>query len=206
MIGWWNGLTPIRTVKKYKVPLEDMSEFRKNLTENLLTTQMQSRFQSFYWLINILRHGKDEFITPEGDLVSLDLDRSRFSSVTPPTDLGINFTWCYTCYYDEWTYNSFHAVGPNQVPEKRLSSLLQQSLESEEVFSGLYNDKMGAVIDKRVEYYLQCADNCISKYGRQSVLLNYKGKMTGEELVNWFVFHSEYKNQNGKQAPSWVKL
>ena len=204
MIGWWNGLTPVRTGRKYKVPLEEMSEMRQNLTKNLYTTQLQSRYQSFYWLINILRHGKDEFITPEGDLVSLDLDRSRFSVATPPESPTINFTWCYTCYFDEWTYHTFTSIS-NQPSDKRFSALMQESLDSEDVFRGLYTEKLGEVLDTRVSQYLNCAKRCIDEYGKDKVLLNEKRTMSDKEIVNWFVFNSEYKNQNGKQGPSWLK-
>ena len=205
MIGWWNGLTPIRTVRKNHVEITKTDEMRQNLTYNLFTTQMQSKFHSFYWLINILRHGKDEFITPQGDLVSLDLDRARFSYSTSPYDLGVNFTWCYTCYFDEYVYQLFNAIGPSQLSEFKLSSLLAESLSHEDIFKDIWDKRTGDTLDIRVRQYLQCADNCITKYGRENVILNYESNMSEREIVEWFVNHSEYKNQNGKKAPSWFK-
>lgn len=200
MIGWWRGLTPVRTVNKYKLPLNEMPALRERLSENLYTAQMQSRFHSFYWLINILRHGKDEFVTPEGDLVSLDLDRSRYASNNKlPMDLSVNFTWCYTCYYDKWTVDTFRLIGPTAPPEFKIANLLNISLASEE----LYSNRIGQALTVRVKTYLDCVDHCIDMYGRNTVLLEEEKYPQGRELVMWYVTHSEYKDMNGKRGPDW---
>mmetsp|Transcript_15518 Transcript_15518/g.60696 ORF Transcript_15518/g.60696 Transcript_15518/m.60696 type:complete len:469 (+) Transcript_15518:162-1568(+) len=202
VIGWWNDLTPVRTVRKYKAPLEDMPQIRAELGESLYTTQMQSRYHAFYWLINILRHGKDEFVTPQGDLVSLDLDRSRFTSTKRPNSLALNFTWCYTCYFDEEIVASFRAVGPTALPHQRLGAVMNESLH-DEVFGNLWDFRLGQALDDRVAYYLDCVDSCVQAYGADQVLLNYATQLSGADLVQWYVLHSEYKDMNGKRGPDW---
>ena len=203
MIGWWEDLTPVRTVRKYKEPVEDLYSRRVELSENLLTTQMQSKFHAFYLLVNILRHGKDEFITRHGDLVSLDLDRSRFKSTAPITGPSINYTWCYTCYMDQWVYDTFQAVGPSQPVDNRLGMLMKEMLAYEKFFQGLWDSRLAVALDTRVEMLLNCIDGCIDKWGRENVILNEPMTMTSKELVEYFVVHSEYKkNRNGQQGPS----
>lgn len=202
MIGWWNSLIPIRTVRKYKEPVEVSLAFRSELSENLLTTQMQSKYHAFYMLISILRHGKDEFITLDGDLVSLDLDRSRFKTVSPLTAPSINYTWCYTCYMDEWVYDTFQAVGPSQPVDNRLGSLMKVMLSHEEIFTGLWDSSLQKALDSRVMMLLDCIDSCINTWGRNNVILNEPRTMTNKELVEYFVTHSVYKTRNGQQGPS----
>ena len=34
-------------------------------------------------------------------------------------------------------------------------------------------------------------------------MLNFDTTMTGPELVQWYVLHSEYKDMNGKRGPDW---
>ena len=203
MIGWWDDLIPVRTVRKYKEEIEISYSKRFELAENLLTTQMQSKYHAFYLLINILRHGKDEFITKNGELVSLDLDRSRFKSTAPITGPSINYTWCFTCYMDEWVYSTFQAVGPSQAVDNRLGALMKVMLAQETTFPDLWDSRLGIALDTRVEMLLDCIDSCIEKWGRSNVILNEPYTMTSKELVTYFVEHSEYKkNRNGQQGPS----
>ena len=202
MIGWWEGLIPIRTVRKYKEEIPVSLKFRNELAKNLETTQMQSKFHAFYLLIHILRHGKDEFITKYGDLVSLDLDRAKFKSNSPITGPSINYTWCYTCYLDEGVYDIFQAVGPSQSPELRLGALMRDMLSHEDIFDNLWNPRLSFSLDERVQMLLDCIDNCIEKWGRENVLLNVKRSMTTKELVEYFVKNSVYKHQNGQEGPS----
>ena len=202
MIGWWDSLIPIRTVRKYKEEVEILYEQRAELSENLLTTQMQSKYHAFYLLINILRHGKDEFITKDGDLVSLDLDRSRFKSTNPITGPSTNYTWCFTCYMDEWVYDTFEAVGPSQPADNRLGALMKTMLAEEDIFPDLWDSRLGTALDTRVEMLLDCVDSCISKWGRSNVILNEPRTMSAHDLVEYFVTHSAYKSRNGQQGPS----
>ena len=164
---------------------------------------MQAKYHAFYLLINILRHGRDEFITKHGNLVSLDLDRSRYSSTKPITSPAVNFTWCHTCYMDRWIYDTFQAVGPKQPQTGRLGYLMKEVLSHEEIFRDIWDAKMGDALDTRVEMLLNCIDDCIYRYGEKNVLLNEpKDSMTAKELVTYFVTHSEYKDMNGKRGPS----
>ena len=203
MIGWWDSLIPVRTVRKYKEEVEILLEKRRPfLSENLYQAQMMSRYHAFYLLIHILRHGKDEFITEEGHLVSLDLDRSRFKSTAPLKASNMNYTWCFTCYMDEWVYDTFRAVGPEQSSDYRLGALMKEMLSHEDLFENLFDSRMGVALDTRVSMLLRCVDDCIQEYGRDNVLLNEERTMTPRQLVSWFVENSEYKNQNGKEGPS----
>lgn len=203
MIGWWDSLIPIRTINKKELNVEELLELRPGLGENLLTTQMQSKYHAFYLLINILRHGKDEFITKNGDLVSLDLDRARFQSTKPIASSAVNYTWCFTCYMDKWVYDTFQAVGPKQPQATRLSYLMREILYQEDIFKDIWDDALGKALDTRVSMLLDCTDNCIRRYGVENVLLSEPGdSMTPKEKVEWFVTHSVYKNMNGKRGPS----
>ena len=202
MIGWWDSLVPIRTISKRDLDHPTLLDLRQQLSENLLPAQMQSKFHVFYYLIYILRHGKDEFITKSGDLVSLDLDRSRFQSTTAPTNPTMNFTWCYTCYMDRSTYHTLKAVGPHQRSELRLSALMKEMLSHDDIFTKMYDVRLGNALDTRVEYLLGCIDSCITRLGENRVLLDEERWMTPRQLVEYFVTHSEYKNMNGKRGPS----
>ena len=203
MIGWWDSLIPIRTMNKRELPTEDLVALRPTLGKSPLTTQMQSKYHAFYLLINILRHGKDEFITKHGDLVSLDLDRARFQSTKLITSNTVNYTWCFTCYMDEWVYDTFQAVGPSQPESKRLGYLMREVLFYEDIFINIWNSDLGVALDTRVKMLLDCVDDCISKYGKQNVLLSESPySMSAKEKVEWFITNSEYKNMNGKRGPS----
>jgi len=200
MIGWWEGLIPIRTVKKARASQNKLAILRDDLQEFLLAAQMQSKYHTFYMLINILRHGKDEYITHTGDLVSLDLDRSRFRSTPILTAETTNFTWCYTCYMDRRTYDLLKAVGPDAPRDAKLSALMKIALSHEDIFMQLYDERMGIALDTRVRMLLACIDACILRYGESNVLLN-EPNATPRKIVEYFVTHSDYSNQNGKQGP-----
>merc|ERR1711974_241944 len=164
---------------------------------------MQSKYHAFYLLINILRHGKDEFITKNGDLVSLDLDRSRFQSSKLVTSSAMNYTWCFACYMDTWVYDTFQAVGPSQPEAMRLGNLMREVLLHEDIFVDIWGASLGKALNARVGMLLDCVDDCILRYGRENVLLNEPyDSMTAKEKVTWFVTNSEYKNMNGKRGPS----
>jgi len=203
MIGWWKNLIPIRTVRK-KLEGKDgrtPEKERKILQENLLATQMQSKFHSLYFLVNILRHGKDEFITSSGDLISLDLDRSRFRSTPAVSNSHFNYTWCYTCYLDRWVYETFQAVGPDNPRTVRLGTLMQNVLQHETIFPRLWNERMSITLDTRIKMILECTDKCIQEYGEDQVLLHEPHDISPKNVVEWFVTHSEYKSHNGKDGP-----
>ena len=203
MIGWWNSLIPIRTINKKELQVEELLALRPSLKENLLPTQMQSKYHAFYLLINILRHGKDEFITKDGDLVSLDLDRSRFQSTKPIASTAVNYTWCYTCYMDKWVYDTFQSVGPSQPQAGRLGYLMREILQQEDIFKDIWNKALSDALDTRVSMLLGCVDDCIRRYGVDNVILNEPtNSMTAKEKVEWFVTHSAYKDMNGKRGPS----
>jgi hypothetical protein len=201
MIGWWNDLVPIRTLYKKDRTLETLLGYREQLRPLPLIAQMQSKYHAFYWLIRILRHGKDEFVTKQGHLVSLDLDRSLFG--VSPELRSINYTWCYTCYMDQWVYDTFQAVGPSQPAQNRLGFLMRDMLALEDIFEGLWDNRLSNSLDHRVEKLLECIDDCIDRYGRQNVLIDHRHhKMTTREIVEWLVRNSDYQNQNGQQGPS----
>eukprot|EP01095_Lingulamoeba_sp_RSL-Kostka_P010030 TRINITY_DN3527_c0_g1_i1.p1 TRINITY_DN3527_c0_g1~~TRINITY_DN3527_c0_g1_i1.p1 ORF type:complete len:451 (+),score=121.21 TRINITY_DN3527_c0_g1_i1:23-1375(+) len=202
MIGWWDGLVPVRTIRKYKQPVELVKESRDTLKHDLYYTQDQSKFHSFYMLVDILRHGKDEFVTKTGDLVSLDLDRSRFKPGRFLKSHQTNYTWCYTCFLSQQVYDTFQAIGPSQPIPYRLSSLLKVSLKYEDIFENLYNPKMGLALDDRVEQLLSCIDECIDELGENNVLLNVPRPDSNKEIVKYYVTHSQYKDRNGQEGPS----
>ena len=204
MIGWWNSLIPIRTVNKKELEVPELLKLRNEFkeSESLLPAQMQSKYHAFYLLINILRHGKDEFITDTGDLVSLDLDRSRYQSTKAITSSSMNYTWCFTCYMDRWVYDTFQAVGPKQPETARLGYLMREVLKHEDIFEDIWNTQMGAAMNTRVEMLLECIDNCIYQFGEENVLLDEPKNWSAKDIVTYFVTHSEYKNMNGKKGPS----
>lgn len=203
MIGWWDSLIPVRTMRKYKEDIDTLEDIRRPfLSQNLYQAQMMSKYHTFYMLVNILRHGKDEFITREGDLVSLDLDRSRFKTTAPLRASDINYTWCYVCYMDKWVYDTFQAIGPNQPADFKLGALMKEMLSHEDLFNNLFDSRLGVALDQRVSMLLECVDQCIQQYGRDNVILDQTRALSNREIVEWFVRNSEYKKQNGKEGPS----
>jgi len=202
VMGWWEGLIPIRTVRKYKAPIEEFRDLRADLSKNKYTTQEQAKFHAFYWLVNILRHGKDEFVARSGDLVALDLDRSKIQSVTPIDSLKTNYSWCYSCYQSQEAYDAFTLTGPNASPEYRLGHLIAESIAFEELIPDLWNEYFSEAMDNRVAELLRCTDNCIASWGKKNVLINEPRTMSDIDLVRYYVKNSAYKNQNGQRAPN----
>jgi len=203
MIGWWNDLIPIRTRSKREKKIPQLMKWRRDLSDRPLIAKMESKFHAYYLLVNVLRHGKDEFITQgDGTLVSLDLDRSRFSSTPELKDPAVNYTWCYTCYMDKWTYDTLSHVGPSQPEQKRLGYLMKEMLELEPINNKLWNRRMAEALDRRVERLLECIDSCIDKYGAENVLIDQVPPMSTKEIVSYFVLNSEYKDFNGRRGPS----
>jgi hypothetical protein len=204
MMGWIEGLIPVRTMRKMAMPATELVEMREDAyyVATAYANQKQSKFHSFYWLVDILRHGKDEFVTPEADLISLDLDRSKFLYLRSITSPNVNFTWCFTCNMDRWVYETLNSVSshPDVPPESRLSNLLKISLSKEELFPDAYTAQIGYYLDQRVESLLQCVTHCIKVYGESEVLLA-ETKPTSKSLVRYYVQNSEYKNRNGMKPP-----
>lgn len=197
MIGWWEDIIPIRTVRKKRRDMVKLQITREEFSSSKLTTQMQSKFHIFYWLLDIIRHGKDEFITKYGDLVSLDLDRANFESSSLITSYSTSYTWCFTCYIDKSSYDILHAIGPDKPVTNRLGALLKQLLGDKD----FWNDNIASVLDSRVAMLLQCMEQCIRSYGKENVILDEPASMSAEELIEYFVTHSEYKDRNGKRGP-----
>jgi len=208
IMGWLEGLVNVRTLRKYKATVEEFKEMRgSSIVKDLYPLQMQTQFHAFYWLVNILRHGKDEFVLRSGDLIALDLDRSKILSTTAIDDYKYNYSWCSTCYMSKKVYNSFKALAPNQNHfDNTLGALVGQSLSYEDVIPGLWNFDLSVALNFRVSEFLRCIDACIYQYGERGVLINVPREMTDLELVRYYVTHSVFKNQNGQRAPPQAVL
>lgn len=207
MMGWMDGLVPVRTLRKYKDTVEEFTAMRSAVIKDPYPLQMQTQYHAFYWLVNILRHGKDEFVLRSGDLLALDLDRSKILSTTAIDDVKYNYSWCSTCYMSKKVYLSFKALSPTtNFFDETLGALVGQSLSYEDVIPGLWNMDLSVALNFRVSEFLRCIDNCIRRYGEDNVLINVPRVMTDIELVRYYVSHSVYKNQNGQRAPSQAIL
>jgi len=204
MMGWIEGILPIRTMRKMGEPVTDLIRMRDGplIQRNPFPFQKQSKFHSFYWLIDIMRHGKDEFVTQEGDLISLDLDRSKYNRVLPLVSPNVNFTWCFACKMDRWVFQTLSAVSQHpQVPkEGMLSNLVKTSLSFETHFPDVYTPMIGEFLDKRVEALLDCVSHCIRVYGESDVLMAAT-RPEPKPLIRFYVMESEYKDRNGMKAP-----
>lgn len=205
IIGWWDDLIPIRTRNKREKMIPQLIKWRSQLASQPIIAKMESKFHAFYLLVNVLRHGKDEFITQsDGHLVSLDLDRARFSSTPELKNPAVNYTWCYTCYMDKWAYDTLYHVGPIQPEEKRLGFLMKEMLELEPYYNKLWKRRTAEALDLRVERLLECIDDCIDRYGVENVLIDQTTPVPAKDIVAYFILNSEYKDLNGRRGPSNV--
>merc|ERR1712137_183377 len=170
MIGWRSSLKGIKTEKKTRNTIPNLLFNRIELGPDLYTAQKVSQFHSFYWLIGILRWGKDEYITPERDLVALDFDRSNYYYTLNPRSSTLNFTWCFTCYMDRNVFDTFYGIYNSK--KYSMSNLIQSSLQGDTVFPSIYSRNIGHHLDKRVELLLECITDCIMLYGEENVLLD----------------------------------
>ena len=99
MIGWRENIKSIKTQRKAQSSVPEMLMARIELGSDLYKAQSVSTLHMFYWLVGILKWGKDEFISPEGDLIALDLDRSKYYLTRNPRANNMNFTWCLGLYH-----------------------------------------------------------------------------------------------------------
>lgn len=181
MIGWRDSLNEIETQRKIEGEIEALMHNRIELGSDLYKAQIVSKFHTFYWLIGILRHGKDEFITHTGDLVSLDLDRSNYKKTIDPRSSSLNYTWCYNCYMDEELYENFLYIYQSDMP---LSKLMEKSLSYDKIYS-LYYGAIGKHLDLRVELILDCITDCITIFERENVLLKEK-RTSASHIISSF--------------------
>ena len=187
MIGWRNSLISIKTQKKTRSSAPELFNERISLGPDLYKAQKVSGFHTFYWLVGILRWGKDEFITAGGDLVALDLDRSNYRYTLHPRSSTLNFTWCFTCYMERSVYETFYHLNLNK--KASLSALMKFSLQNDAVFDALYTSDIGKALDLRVEHILDCISDCIHVYGEENVLLDERNA-TGSSLAQYFLHNS----------------
>lgn len=58
----------------------------------------------------------------------------------------------------------------------------------------------GAAVDSRVTMMLECMQECISLYGEKNVILDTKPTMNSKEIIDWYVSHSAFP-ENDNQKP-----
>ena len=57
-------------------------------------------------------------------------------------------------------------------------------------------------VDARVRMLLECMHDCMSLYGRENVLLNVPKTMSANEIINWYISHSQFNSSsNSKPNP-----
>ena len=105
------------------------------------------------------------------------------------------------CLFDRWTVDTFRLVTPTERPRwLALGGLMNMSLASE----GLWDRTLERTLNLRVKQYLTCVDDCIREHGEEAVLLDETRTMSSNELVHWYVSHSDYTKHNGKRGPDWA--
>lgn len=191
-----------------------VADRESSMQENRYATQKQAKFHVLYYLLDILRFGKDEMVSPTADLISLDLDRARFDWLSSPVDEKITFTWCFACFMDRFAYEALGSVslfGALKRPKSQqllLGKLLHISLqETEDYPIATMSNLVAKIIDARVTMLLSCLGRCIESYGPGEVLLWEKKPEMPHDLIKYYVLHSEYSNRAGRRPPeNWLEF